>query len=49
MLFNVEVHTHQDNELMAGGAVEDTVCSNSFPEVFVYGVVCTAVKREDTG
>lgn len=38
--------THQHDELVRWRAVEDAVCSDGFPEVFVNAVVCTAVKKE---
>lgn len=38
-----ELITDQDDELLGIGAVEDAVCTNGFPEVFVYGVIHATV------
>lgn len=38
--------TNQHNEFMCLGTVEDAVGSNSFPEVFVNVVICTAVDKK---
>lgn len=37
--------THQHNELVCLGTIEDAVGSDCFPEVFVNVVICTAVKN----
>lgn len=38
--------TNQHNEFVCLGTVEDAVGSDSFPEVFVNVVVCTAVDKK---
>lgn len=39
-------NTHQHNEFVCLGTVEDAVGSDSFPEVFVNVVICTAVNKK---
>lgn len=38
--------TNQHNEFVCLGTVEDAVGSDSFPEVFVNVVICTAVDKK---
>lgn len=39
-------NTNQHNEFVCLGTVEDAVGSDSFPEVFVNVVICTAVNKK---
>lgn len=40
------VSTYQHNKFVCLGTVEDAVGSDSFPEVFVDVVICTAVDKK---